>query len=162
MEALRYEMFDSPIGALLIAADSTALREIRFPNGREGLAPPDEGIRGGALCDQAAEQLTEYFSGGRWDFDLPLAPRGTAFRKSVWLELLRIPYGETISYGELARRIGRPAAARAVGAANGSNPLPIVVPCHRVIGRDGTLTGYGGGLPIKRKLLELEGATVLG
>jgi methylated-DNA-[protein]-cysteine S-methyltransferase len=106
----------------------------------------------------AADQLAAYFAGERTDFDLPLSPSGTPFQLSVWRALLSIPYGETISYRELARRIGNAKAVRAVGAANGRNPIPIIVPCHRVIGADGSLTGYGGGLPRKRLLLELEGA----
>jgi methylated-DNA-[protein]-cysteine S-methyltransferase len=103
-------------------------------------------------------QLEEYFSGQRRDFDLELAPQGTEFQLRVWNELTRIPYGTTISYGELARRLGNPDASRAVGTANGANPIPIVVPCHRVIGADGSLTGFGGGLKAKAALLELEGA----
>jgi methylated-DNA-[protein]-cysteine S-methyltransferase len=105
-----------------------------------------------------ATQLKEYFEGRRREFELPLAPEGTPFQLRVWNALLEIPYGETISYGELAARIGDRSASRAVGLANGSNPLPIVIPCHRVIGSNGKLTGYGGGLPIKERLLALEGA----
>ena len=105
---------------------------------------------------QATEQLRAYFAGEREGFDLPLAPRGTPFQQKVWKRLCEIPYGETISYGELAKQIGNPQASRAVGLANGSNPIPIVIPCHRVIGSNGKLTGYGGGLPIKEKLLALE------
>jgi len=104
----------------------------------------------------AAIQLQEYFAGKRTRFDLPLAPRGTAFQKAVWAALLRIPFGETASYGELARAIGKPSASRAVGAANGRNPLSIVIPCHRVIGADGSMTGYGGEISRKRILLDLE------
>lgn len=105
---------------------------------------------------RTAAQLAEYFAGERQAFDLPLGPLGTSFQQRVWRALTRIPYGETRSYGELARSIGRPAASRAVGAANGRNPIPIIVPCHRVIGANGDLTGYGGGLPIKRWLLDHE------
>lgn len=105
---------------------------------------------------EAKLQLEEYFAGDRREFDLPLAARGTEFQHRVWAELRRIPFGETISYGELATRIGKPTASRAVGAANGRNPLPVVVPCHRVIGSDGRLTGFGGGLPTKQALLDLE------
>ena len=103
-------------------------------------------------------QLAEYFRGERRTFEVRLAPEGTAFQRDTWSALATIPYGATISYAELARRVGRPRAVRAVGAANGANPLPIVVPCHRVIGADGSLTGFGGGLDTKRRLLELEGA----
>jgi methylated-DNA-[protein]-cysteine S-methyltransferase len=105
-----------------------------------------------------AGELAEYFAGRRRDFTLAVDPPGTPFQRQVWGELARIPYGATLSYGELARRVGRPSASRAVGAANGANPIPIVLPCHRVIGSNGALTGYGGGLPIKRALLALEGA----
>ena len=105
---------------------------------------------------EAVRQLLEYFALKRTSFDLPLAPEGTPFQRSVWRHLQDIPYGETISYGELAKRVGNPKASRAVGAANGKNPLPIVIPCHRVIGSNGTLTGFGGGLPTKEALLGLE------
>ena len=110
------------------------------------------------LLDPLATQLDEYFAGARRDFDLPLAPEGTDFQRTVWHALARIPYGDTTSYAQLADTIGHPSAVRAVGAANGRNPIPIVQPCHRVIGADGALTGFGGGLPTKRFLLELEGA----
>jgi methylated-DNA-[protein]-cysteine S-methyltransferase len=106
--------------------------------------------------DEARRQLEAYFAGELREFDLPLAPEGSEFQLRVWEQLRAIPYGETISYGELARRVGDPAAARAVGLANGRNPLPVIVPCHRVIGADGALTGFGGGLERKRRLLELE------
>ena len=106
---------------------------------------------------RVADQLTEYFSGKRQTFELELAPRGTPFQLAVWNALLAIPYGDTISYAELARRIGKPAAVRAVGAANGANPIPVIIPCHRVIGSNGTLTGYGGGIERKQWLLALEG-----
>ena len=105
---------------------------------------------------QAAKQLRAYFAGERQTFDLPLAPHGTEFQQSVWSELQRIPYGETTTYSKIAERIGRPAAVRAVGAANGANPIPIVIPCHRVIGASGSLTGFGGGLDVKRRLLAME------
>ena len=108
-------------------------------------------------CAAVAAQLAEYFAGTRRDFALALAPRGSSFQRQVWEELSRIPYGATISYAELASRVGRPGAARAVGRANGTNPIPVVIPCHRVIGADGSLTGYGGGMPLKRALLTLEG-----
>jgi len=119
-------------------------------------APERAASRAGGILDEAVRQLEEYFAGKRREFGLPLAPTGTEFQKAVWGALQQIPYGCTISYKTLAERIGRPAAVRAVGLANGRNPLPIVIPCHRVIGHDGSLTGYGGGLGIKRILLELE------
>ena len=154
-----YHDFDTPIGTLRLVGDERRLERVDLPNAaaRQPDAAWDE-TRGAlpAALDAARRQLVEYFDGTRRDFDLPLAPHGTAFQCRVWEALRRISYGETISYGELARRIGKPAASRAVGAANGRNPLAIVVPCHRVIGADGTLTGYGGGLSVKETLLALE------
>jgi methylated-DNA-[protein]-cysteine S-methyltransferase len=156
---MRYDEIETPIGPLLAVADDEGLRQILFPDRRGRVHAPQSGwIRDSRPFRELREQLAEYFAGRRRTFALKLAPEGTAFQKSTWRALAAIPYGETVSYAELARRIGRPAASRAVGAANGANPLPIVVPCHRVIGKDGSLTGFGGGLPIKRRLLELEGA----
>ena len=153
---MNWTRLESPVGELWLAGDGSALREIRFRGGRR-CTEPDAGWReGGALLERAARQLEQYFAGERRTFDLPLALEGTDFQRAVWRELERIPYGTTISYGELARRVGNPRASRAVGAANGRNPLPIVVPCHRVIGGDGRLTGFGGGLPVKEALLALE------
>ena len=154
---MNYAYLDTPIGTLLIAGDADAVHRITFPRrGRAAKPEPDwqESQRG--LVGEAVRQLREYFAGKRVDFDLPLAPQGTAFQRSVWRQLQEIPYGETISYGELAKRVGNPKASRAVGSANGANPLPIVVPCHRVIAGDGTLGGFGGGLPTKQTLLALE------
>lgn len=151
-----YDYLDTPIGRLLIAADEAGLRHVNFDDERRDQVIAPDWKRGTTHLDRAVEQLRAYFAGDRQDFDLALAAQGTSFRRSVWSELVNIPYGETISYGELARRIGDPAASRAVGAANGANPLPIVVPCHRVIGASGKLTGFGGGLPVKQWLLEHE------
>lgn len=154
-----FDYLESPLGTLLIGGDDGALRLIVFEKGKKARAPEPGWSRGRTEpMEAAAEQLTAYFRGELKSFDLPLGPEGTQFQRRVWDALLAIAYGETISYGELARRIGRPSASRAVGAANGANPLPIVVPCHRVIGASGGLTGYGGGLPIKKALLELEEA----
>jgi methylated-DNA-[protein]-cysteine S-methyltransferase len=156
-----YRVIDSPVGGLRLAKDDAGLRAIEF------IAPADVPIVGAACrrpvdpLDEVVSQLEEYFEGKRRAFDLPLAPQGTPFQQRVWRALLDIPYGETISYGELASRIGNKAASRAVGLANGSNPLPIVIPCHRVIGSNGKLTGYGGGLPIKQQLLSLERGSLL-
>lgn len=147
---------ESPVGPLLLVADTSGLRRIDFVNGRNPVAPDPHGRENAECLDETIRQLRAYFAGDLETFDLPLAPQGTPFQLSVWHRLCEIPYGETISYGELARRIGNPNASRAVGLANGSNPIPIVVPCHRVIGSNGKLTGYGGGLPIKEKLLALE------
>jgi methylated-DNA-[protein]-cysteine S-methyltransferase len=149
----------SPVGPLRLAADDDGLCLIEFPDPRHPLHA-DSGWHDGdnAVLAETRRQLGEYFAGSRRHFDLPLAPRGTPFQLGVWRALATIAYGTTISYRELAGRMGQPSAVRAVGAANGRNPLPIVVPCHRVIGADGSLTGFGGGLPTKRFLLRLEGA----
>lgn len=154
---MNYCYLDSPIGPLLIAGDPEALRYILFPkNGRP--AKPERGwieSPAGPIA-QAATQLREYFAGRRTEFDLPLAVDGTPFQRTVWRALQEIPYGETISYGELARRVGNPKASRAAGSANGKNRIPIVIPCHRVIAAGGKLGGFGGGLPVKEALLTLE------
>jgi methylated-DNA-[protein]-cysteine S-methyltransferase len=150
-----YRYLDTPIGRLLLAREGRDLRLINFQRGR--LQRPDPHWHESPdAFDDVVSQLTEYFAGRRQRFELPLAPEGTPFQQRVWRELQDVPYGVTISYGQLAARIGQPTASRAVGLANGSNPLPIVIPCHRVIGADGRLTGYGGGLPIKERLLALE------
>src|SRR5512144_1782287 len=154
---MRYDEIDSPVGPLLVAADEAGLRLIHFQAAHRR-KPEASWRRDAAAFRDLATQLRQYFRGERRAFDLPLAPRGTPFQLATWRALSAIPYGETISYEELARRVGRPSASRAVGAANGANPLPIVVPCHRVIGKNGSLTGFGGGLEAKRALLELEGA----
>lgn len=153
---MHYDYLDTPIGPLLLAADEQGLRHIDFNRADQGERIQSRWRRDRRFLGAAIEQLEAYFAGDLHDFDVALAARGTGFRKTVWDELVRIPYGETISYGELARRIGAPAASRAVGAANGANPLPVIVPCHRVIGSTGKLTGFGGGLPIKQWLLDHE------
>jgi methylated-DNA-[protein]-cysteine S-methyltransferase len=156
-ERLRYTSVDSPIGELLLVADGHALRGLVMQDGpRPASVPPAWQPSAGGPLAAARTQLAEYFDGRRRAFDLPLAFGGTPFQRRVWRALLDIPYGETTSYGELARRIGRPSASRAVGLANGSNPIAVVVPCHRVIGTNGSLTGFGGGLERKRLLLDLE------
>jgi methylated-DNA-[protein]-cysteine S-methyltransferase len=151
-----YTQIESPLGPLLLAADQAGLREILFVNGRHPARPESSWKEDRAPLKETISQLHAYFAGELENFDLQLAPQGTPFQLGVWRRLCDIPYGETISYGELAGRIGNPKASRAVGLANGSNPIPIVIPCHRVIGSNGKLTGYGGGLPIKEKLLALE------
>ena len=157
---MRYSVIPSPVGPLLLAADQAGLRLIEFDSPRHPVRRDSDWQHADddALLRETRAQLDAYFAGTRCTFDLPLAPKGTGFQLDVWQELRAIPYGETISYAQLATRIGKPSAMRAVGAANGRNPLPIVVPCHRVIGADGTLTGFGGGLPTKHFLLKLEGA----
>ncbi len=156
--ATYYTTFESPIQPLLLTSDGAALTGVFMIEHKHG---PEVGAdwtedAAAAPFPEAKRQLAEYFAGTRRDFDLPLAPNGTDFQRKVWVELQNIPYGVTLSYGELARQIGSPGAARAVGLANGRNPISIIVPCHRVVGANGKLTGYGGGLPRKAALLELE------
>jgi len=151
-----YCYLESPIGELLLAGDDDALTMIGFPKGAMRRDPEGDWIYNEKPFAVAIRQLTEYFAGERHEFDLPLRLDGTEFQLLVLEELRRIPYGETTSYGAIAARIGRPKAVRAVGAANGRNPIPIVVPCHRVIGSGGDLTGFGGGLDTKEALLRLE------
>lgn len=153
---MNYAQIESPVGPLLLVADDGGLRQILFVNGRHPARLDASWKEDRAPLKETIRQLNAYFAGKLEQFDLPLAPEGTPFQLEVWRRLSEIPYGQTISYGELARRIGNPNASRAVGLANGSNPIPIVIPCHRVIGSNGKLTGYGGGLPIKEKLLALE------
>lgn len=156
---VHYRHIDSPIGRLLIAAGDSGLRAIEFPHNRHPVKRDGDWVEcAHPLLDAAEQQLREYFSGQRRQFELPLDAQGTEFQRSVWAALQAIPWGQTRSYAQLAQAIGKPAAVRAVGAANGRNPIPIIVPCHRVIGADGTLTGFGGGLPTKQFLLRLEGA----
>ena len=155
---MKYAQVDTPIGKLTVVAADTGIRRILW----DGEAPPEGAVEGASrILDAAVTQIREYFAGARTTFDLPLDLGGTPFQQKVWLELGSIPFGTTISYGEQARRVGRPKAARAVGAANGRNPVPVVLPCHRVIGSGGALTGFGGGLDTKRTLLRHE-AEVLG
>jgi len=151
-----YCYLNSPIGDLLLAGDDDGLSLIGFPQGKMRHDPEPDWIFNENPFTAARQQLEEYFAGERKDFDLPLHLSGTDFQVQVLRELQRIPYGETTSYGDIAERIGRPKAMRAVGAANGRNPIPIIVPCHRVIGSSGDLTGFGGGLDTKAALLRLE------
>jgi methylated-DNA-[protein]-cysteine S-methyltransferase len=151
-----YTHVNSPLGLILLVSDGKNLTGLNFQTEKRPIQiQPDWQEDDGPFAETIA-QLQAYFAGERQDFDLPLAFRGTAFQQAVWQELQNIPYGQTTSYGELARRIGKPKAVRAVGAANGANPIPLVVPCHRVIGSNGRLTGYGAGLPIKEALLAHE------
>ena len=151
-----YCYFETPIGELLLAGEAEALSMIGFPKGAMRRDPEPDWIYNEAPFVTVREQLAEYFAGTRKTFDVPLRLSGTEFQVSVLEALQKIPYGETTSYGNVARQIGRPKAVRAVGAANGRNPIPIIVPCHRVIGSSGDLTGFGGGLDTKEKLLRLE------
>ena len=148
---MRYAIMNSPIGPLRLASTEKGLASIHF-----GSQIPCNGIVDERAHRQALMQLQEYFDGVRTSFDIPLDIKGTPFQLAVWHELRKIPYGATSTYGEIARAVGRPGAARAVGMANHDNPLAIVIPCHRVVGSDGSLTGYAGGLENKKKLLEIE------
>jgi methylated-DNA-[protein]-cysteine S-methyltransferase len=156
MSAVFYATFESPVGPLLLAGDSNVLRLVSFETSKHSAPPRPDWKQNVAAFAEVIRQLRAYFGGELKEFDLPLAMEGTEFQIRVWNALRTIPYGETISYAQLARHIGNPKAVRAVGLANGSNPIPIIVPCHRVIGSDGSLTGFGGGLSTKRKFLELE------
>lgn len=155
-QLVSYTWMESPTGRLLLAADDGGLRYILFADGREPATPRPHWRESTTPLRETIRQLRAWFAGELREFDLALAPEGPPFHQRVWRELCNIPYGETISYGELARRIGSPSASRAVGRANGANPISIVIPCHRVIGSNGKLTGYGGGLPRKQFLLGLE------
>ena len=156
MEVVYYSWFVSPVGTLLLAGSRTALKLLNFAAGkRVRNVDPEWRLDNSAFVD-VVDQLESYFAGQRKSFDLDLLLEGTDFQKRVWTALQKIPYGETVSYKELAETVGSPKAVRAVGAANGANPIAIIVPCHRVIGNDGSLTGFGGGLPLKKQLLELE------
>lgn len=150
-------VMNSPVGPLTIAADNEGLCSLWFDRGKRPAPPVDRGARN-RILDDAVLQLEAFFDKRLTRFALPLKPKGTPFQLAVWRELEAIPYGQVISYQELARRIGNRSASRAVGAANGLNPLPIVIPCHRVIGSNGKMVGYAGGTPIKEALLSLEGA----
>ena len=151
-----YCYVDTPIGELLLAGTENALSLIGFPKGSMRRDPGPDWIVKEEPFEKVRQQLREYFEGKRREFDIPLSLAGTDFQLSVWHELREIPYGTTVSYGEVAKRIDNPKAVRAVGAANGRNPIPIIVPCHRVIGSHGDLTGFGGGLDTKEALLRLE------
>lgn len=146
-------IMNTALGSLLIKANDSAVTSIHFLKDSETV--PE--LIDNHLIDQCIRELGEYFAGQRVSFDVPLAPKGTQFQKSVWMKLQEIPYGNTASYGEIARRVGNPKAARAIGLANNRNPIPIIIPCHRVLGSNGSLTGYAGGIENKSYLLALEG-----
>jgi methylated-DNA-[protein]-cysteine S-methyltransferase len=151
VNAVHYAIMDSPLGSLTLASSVQGLASVQF-----GLNMPADGVIDDAANREAIEQLQEYFEGKRTHFDLPLDVQGTPFQVSVWNELLKIPYGSTCSYIDIARSLGKPGAARAVGMANHENPIAVVIPCHRVVGSDGSLTGYAGGLHLKKQLLGIE------
>ena len=156
MSVVSFTTMESPLGPLLLVVDAVGLRRVSFENRKRRAPLQPDWKEDKVPFAEVIRQLQAYFRGELKDFDLPLALEGTDFQLQVWRGLRTIPYGETISYGQLAERIGNPKAVRAVGLANGCNPIPIIVPCHRVIGSDGSLTGFGGGFPNKKKLLALE------
>jgi methylated-DNA-[protein]-cysteine S-methyltransferase len=156
MSLITYTTIESPVGPLLLAGDERGLRRVSFLNSKRSAPLQPDWKQDRGPFTEVIRQLQEYFGGALKDFDLPLSLEGTEFQLRVWRSLRTIRYGETISYGQLAQRIDKPDAVRAVGLANGCNPIPIIIPCHRVIGSDGSLTGFGGGLPNKKKLLALE------
>ncbi len=153
---MKYCYMQSPVGKLLLVGEADGLYQVHFQDGTHPARAETDWEQDERPFREVLRQLKAYFAGKLTRFDLPLKPEGTEFQLRVWRALRMIPYGKTWSYGELARRIKKPKASRAVGAANGQNPIPIIVPCHRVIGADGSLTGFGGGLKIKQQLLELE------
>lgn len=157
-QPLEFQRILTPIGHVLVAGDRQAVRFVHFD--REGAPHPSRRESRSGPVPAAARQIEEYFARKRRAFQLPLAPEGTPFQQRVWRELQRVPYGKTTSYGEIARRLGDPGASRAVGAANGANPIPIIIPCHRAVGADGGLTGFAGGLEVKAKLLALEAGQI--
>lgn len=153
-----YCYMDSPIGKLFLAGDQGKLKFINFPKEKKPVVPDPDWVEVPSFFTSAVAELEEYFAGNRRHFSVDIQPQGTDFQLRIWRALQKVPYGKTVSYGELAKRVGNPNASRAVGAANGANPIPIIIPCHRVIGASGNLTGFGGGLAVKQFLLELEGA----
>ncbi len=155
-----YCYYLAPIGELLLVEEKGKLEQLMFPNHHQNKQINPEWKKDKSPFSKIIRQLDDYFSGKSTSFSLEMSPSGTDFQKRVWKELSKIPFGETIHYGLLAERIGNPNASRAVGMANGKNPIPVIVPCHRVIGKDGSLTGFGGGLDIKKQLLQLEGVIV--
>jgi methylated-DNA-[protein]-cysteine S-methyltransferase len=155
-EYMNYQLLDTPIGTLRLVSNDDKLARVEFQGQHQVQA--DDRRKSNSILEAAAQQLREYFTGKRQQFELSLEPGGTAFQQEVWTSLRAIPFGQVRSYRDIATTVGRPRAVRAVGAANGRNPIPIIVPCHRVIGSDGSLTGFAGGLEIKKRLLNLEGA----
>ncbi len=155
-----FDTFTSPVGEVIVVQDKQGVRYVDFQDGPKPLPIRAEWQRNPAFCRQAREQLQAYFAGDLTQFELPLAPIGTDFQQRVWHVLAEVPYGHTCSYGDMAQRLNQPTAARAVGMANGRNPISIILPCHRVVGSNRKLTGYRGGLPIKTFLLTLEGFSI--
>ena len=156
---IRYARYESPLGMVIAIAGPDGIISIDFVDAKYAKRIEPDWVEDAdhPALRECFGQLREYFAGKRREFDLPLSPRGTSFQERVWQEIARVPYGKTISYGELAKRVGAPGQARAAGAATGRNPVGVVIPCHRIVGADGSLTGYAGGLERKTRLLELEG-----
>ncbi len=155
-----YTYIDTPVSTFMIAGNEAEINYTSFTTGDREIRPREDWVEDAGPFKEPVDQLSAYFEGDRRAFDLTLAPHGTEFQLSVWSALQTIPYGTTWSYGDLSRKIGNPKAVRAVGAANGANPIPVIIPCHRVIGANGTLTGFGGGLDKKAILLQLEGVSI--
>lgn len=160
-EPVWYTLLDTPLGALCIVGTTKGLTHVEFQDGERPVRPEPDWQENQGVLDEARKQLQAYFEGRRQRFTLALAPEGTPFQKRVWRELQEIPWGTTTTYREIAERLGQPAAVRAVGHANGRNPVAIVIPCHRVVGANGRLTGYAGGIATKRRLLQHEGALLV-
>ncbi len=154
-----YDYLETPIGALLLAGCDKYLRFVGFAQGNQARDPLPEWRRDAQMFAQAKRELTQYFSGERTEFTVPIKLAGSDFQRSVWQALIDVPYGETCSYGDIASAINNPKSSRAVGGANNANPIPVIVPCHRIIGASGSMTGFGGGIPTKEFLLDLEGRT---
>lgn len=152
----QYCYYQSPFGKLLLIGNDGILEELHFPGAAEQEQIAEDWQHDETVFNEVLQQLAEYFAGNRQEFNLKIVPKGTPFQKRVWQELQKIPFGRTASYGEIAERVGNAKACRAVGMANNKNPIPIIVPCHRVIGKNGSLVGFGGGLDLKRQLLNLE------
>ena len=153
---MRYDIQDSPLGPIVAVKDDTGLRYLSFQQGNHPLSLDAEWKKDQRALKNTFDQIQAYFAGELFAFDLPLAPMGSSFQQSVWKALMEIPYGQTASYGNIAEAIGNPRACRAVGGANGKNPIALIIPCHRVIGTNGNLVGYGGGLKLKAALLKFE------
>ena len=158
---MNYDIVESPFGTLMLLSDGQALKRLEFIDADQFQPKDSWNKKSDPVLQRARKQLAEWCSGTRQSFDLPLAPDGTDFQKQAWQQLSQIPFGQTRSYSQQAEALGNPRAARAVGAANGKNPIPLIIPCHRVVGRNGSLTGYAYGLAIKKLLLEFEEKALL-
>ncbi len=156
-----YDIQESLLGPIIVVKNENGLNHLNFQQGLHPMSIKDSWKKDSKMLKSTFDQIHAYFAGELSEFDLPLAPLGTDFQQSVWTALMDIPYGHTASYSDIARAIGNPGACRAVGSANGKNPIPVIIPCHRVIGADGKLAGYGSGLEFKKQLLEIEGVKII-